>query len=213
MPIEDFTTWSPGETDTGNDIVVNAASVVATDLPRNTNGWHIDDKGAGFYSEDFIQRFKLNKSARTNGAVSSSWGMTNLEGDAKDVENASSDGLFVILSNPAGINRTQIREIDGGTIYSANWDGMALSSDYWLEVQRKESVGTYGTIYLRIYSDEFSTLIVTISIALHSSKKDFQFIAAVGGFNDGNTQTQSFTVSDMNLEVTAGNPWNYYAQQ
>ena len=67
-------------------------------------------------------------------------------------------------------------------------------------------MGTYGTAYKKIYSDtDRITLLDTLSITLHTSKKNFRHGMVATNYSDG-TSGRTFygQVSNLDLQEDAG---------
>ena len=175
--LEDFTTYT--ETDAPGRITVNS-SIRSTvlDGDRDEAFYLYFDKGVDFFNGDFEHwaTFNATDNALYAGAY---WGVSNSV--AAFAQQTNSIALF---SGNAVV--FLIRERDGGTEYDSGVYSFTGGTDYYFKLIRDEAIGTYGTMYAYIYSDVGRTnLLSTLSLALHSSKKDFRYIYAVQGYNDG----------------------------
>ncbi|MCL4873868.1 hypothetical protein KJ039_07295 [bacterium] len=60
---------------------------------------------------------------------------------------------------------------------------------YYLEIERDEAVGTYGTLYCRIYDDEARTnLVDTLSLTLRAAQ-DLRYVYALNTYESGTSAT------------------------
>jgi hypothetical protein len=189
---EDLTTYT--EVDAGADITVAADTITFTDLSRNVESYVYKDFGTDYWSGDFEHRFKVNYSASAASGLVQVWGMANSVESIENITQHISIWLYA--------GRFYIRERD------VSWDagtslisGIATDTDYYLKIVRDDSEGTYGTLYLYVYSDlNFSTLIGSTSLALRV-KLDFRYIYALSTYNDSNAATVSGTVSYLQLDT------------
>jgi hypothetical protein len=204
MAIEDFTTYT--ETDPNSRITTTASKVSWALLSRDEDAYVYKDKGSGYFSNDF----KFNFTHRTTASVASGvrtvgcWAITNIVDDLQGIDAANGDYITVLCGKTIpGAYTLSVWECDGGTIYS----GVAayaieLNTDYYCTVIRDESVGTYGTIYLYIYSDSARKILLnTQTIALHTSKKNFRYLFAVITQDTG-TATTTHSGYTENMTVT-----------
>jgi hypothetical protein len=190
--VEDFTSYT--EVDPGADITVAADTITFTDLSRNVESYVYKDFGTDYWSGDFEHRFKVNYSASAASGLVQVWGMANSVESIENITQHISIWLYA--------GRFYIRERD------VSWDagtslisGIATDTDYYLKIVRDDSEGTYGTLYLYVYSDlNFSTLIGSTSLALRV-KLDFRYIYALSTYNDSNAATVSGTVSYLQLDT------------
>lgn len=188
MAVEDFTGWSPGETDPNSRITVTPTRVECFGTQRDEDARHVDDKGVNHFSGDFTHLLEVFLSSSSTGSgVGFPWQIANDLDDVKGLIDASKSNLY--CQNFHAVNpQIFIAEQDGASNYV---DGsITLSEDtiYYLTIERDESVGSFGDITCFIYSDSGrTTLVDTLNVVLHTSKKDFRYIYAANTFNDGST--------------------------
>ena len=139
-----------------------------------------------------------------------------------DIQNNNKPSLFVMSRTGAFVGRAiETCEITASSVYfgSSNID---LGEDWlYLEIERDESIGAYGALIVRIYSDAArTTLKDTISQALHV-KQDFRTVTAVSCGYNGDNYTYTQDIKDLDLgmggeEPDTGPPpalWNYYRRK
>ncbi|KKN75035.1 hypothetical protein LCGC14_0385370 [marine sediment metagenome] len=209
MAIEDFNTYS--ETDPGSMIVKGTRRVEWTDLTRNKEAYVWKDKTAGFFDGDFTHYLTIRVTAdlSESNAQFNYWALANVVDEWKGIEDASEDMLAIAHSHPTSPDRIELNviEVDGGARYGSVDYVMTLNTNYYLKIVRDESVGTYGTIYCYIYSDAArTTLLATISVTLHSSKKDFRYIYGVMTYNGATPHKASAYSEDLELLASLETP-------
>ncbi len=184
---EDFTTYT--EVDPNGRITVTAARVTWASLSRNEDAYVYYDKGAGYYSGDFTMYFTHRTTAETASGTRTvgCWAVTNTVDDLAAIVAANGDYLAIRCGKTLGGAYTlRMTECDGGAEYTGGDVTISLNTDYYLKVKRDEAVGTYGTIYMEIYTDAARALLLsTTSIALHTSKKDYRYLFPVITSNSG----------------------------
>lgn len=173
MAIEDYTTFT--EVDPGGQLVVTASKIQINSLPRSVNSWVVSDRGAGFFGGDYTIEFDTQIDAPVNNdGFAQVFMVANDVDDAQWIhENSDANGVRIVRA--AGIDiAVQLTEADGGTEYLDTYTGTTATT-YYLKVVRDEGMGVNGTLSAFIYSDASRTVLLdTLSIALHSSKKDYQ---------------------------------------
>ncbi len=209
MAIENYTTYT--EVDPNSRFTVTAAKIEYV-LVRPEDAYVYSDKGVNFFSGDFTMEFSFETSASGQEGTSAGniWAVSNIVDDSNGIDVANGDYLSLVIIVGLGVDTGTItlEECDGGTLY-----GGSSTADYrhgvprYIKIVRDESVGTYGTLYLYVYSDAArTTLVHTSTITLHSSKKDFRYLFALLSTAAGAGGTPNVTGFSENLEVTAGIP-------
>lgn len=203
--VEDFTTYT--EVDPGTRIAVTATKVSVTALDDAEDARVYSDKGASHFNGNYEQLITVFVNSSTvNGLANLVWGVSNTTGD--EVTAFGANGNWVRMYDENGTNGSlTLREMDGGAAYD---DGtgltLSLNTPYYLKCKRDEAVGTYGTVYVYIYSDSGrTTLVDTLSIAVHSSTKDYRYVYAHGGWGS-NAGVYSWTGYTENLDLQETTP-------
>ena len=212
MPlIENFTSYT--ETDPNAHIAVTASRVTWSLQNRNEDAYVYKDKGAAYFSDNFNCKLTVKF---TDGATLSAsvilgvWSITNLIDDLNGIDTANGDFLAIISANNTTVDYAlQMVECDAGTQYLSTAYTLTptgyTSPTVYLTIVRDEAVGTYGTLYLYIYSDAArTTLLNTQSLALHTSKKDFRYIFTSHSWNTGEASLyQSGYAEGLEVTVTS----------
>lgn len=205
MAVENFTTYT--EVDPNSRISKTATKVTWTLLTRDEDAYVYLDKDADYFNGDFtIYLTHRTTAVSASGTrVLGCWSLTNTIDDLWGIYVANGDWLAVLAGQTlggAGAPTLWLVECDGGSQYGspANPYEIALNTDYYLTVIRDESVGTYGTLYLYIYSDASrTTLLDTQTLTLHA-KVDFRYIYAIQT-QDTDTATLTHSGYTENLEL------------
>lgn len=204
-PTEDFTTYT--EYDEGNDITVTTDRLTLTNLDTDADTfWVYDDKGAAHFDADFEHLEKVYLSSTATNCHCVHWMLANDVGDLKDIKDASGSCLAAFWYD-SGSELILAYEVDAGTAYSDASSALSLSTVYYLEIERDEAVGTYGTLYIRIATTDYygngGNLVDTLSVALHTAKRDFRYVYGVTGYDSGVSRLVTGYVELLDLqEVT-----------
>jgi uncharacterized protein YmfQ (DUF2313 family) len=185
---EDFTTHI--EQDVNSHITVEEQAITFENLDWNEDAWVRKDFGIDFFSGNFTHQVivKATGSIPTTGnPLAAIWTISNIVDDILGIESASGDYLSILMYyDLAGTTPSlALRECDSGTYYQSTY-AIEEGVEYYLTVHRDESIGTFGTLYCYVYSDpERTLLITTLSLALHTSKKNFRHLLALNSYNAG----------------------------
>ena len=189
------------EVDPNTRITVTSSRVTWASLQRNEDAYVYKDMTAGYFAGDFTHLFAIRLTGGANNGFVGCWALTNLVDDLVGIDSANGDYLAIYIKIGSSTSRTiAIQECDGGSITSGTAYGIEFNTTYYLKVVRDESVGTYGTIYLYIYSDSArTTLLATQSVTLNTSKKDFRYVYACVSYNASSSEAQSAYTENMTL--------------
>jgi hypothetical protein len=173
LAVEDFTTYT--EVDPNSRISKTATRTTFTALTRDEDAYVYYDYTANHFAGDFEHLLTIS-SDTTSGDLGDAglWQMTNALDDRGGLYSANEPTLFV----SAYFGVLQLHEYDSpaADYQSANYS-ITANTPYYLKIKRDESVGTYGTIYCYVYTDAArTTLVATLSVALHTSKKDYRYV-------------------------------------
>ncbi len=175
---DNFTEYT--EVDALSRLTVTASRVTWTDMRCDDDQVYLyKDSGVNYYSGSFNITLTLRITSTTQGGSQMHpWTMANDLNDWNGLNAGNKSALtlgFLRMNSPDEL-RLHLMELDSGTEYSS-YLIPSENTDYYITLIRDESVGTYGTLYAYIYSDSARTvLITTLSVALHTSKKDFRYI-------------------------------------
>lgn len=195
---EDLTEYTEYEDSSKDPFNVTPDSVVVTDLSRDEDAHIYDDMGVGFFNGDFTHYQKVKITASDADGLVPVWSLMNVVDSVRPVQVANGDFLTVYLNYNAVNFKIFLYECNGGSIQTDDIN-ISLSTDYYLKIIRRESVGANGTLYCYVYTDSaMANLLGTLSLAL-GSKNDFRYIYAVNSYDDGNTYKMSAVVSDLRI--------------
>ncbi|KKM73618.1 hypothetical protein LCGC14_1408640 [marine sediment metagenome] len=204
MATEVLTTYT--ETDPNSKIAVTTSRATWTSLARNEDAYVYFDKGVAFFDGDFVIEFDLHTILSETDAQFVWCALANVVDDFRGIEINSEDMQGVRFSRPAAAGasfRAILTEIDGGTRREATVITLTHLTNYYLKFYRDESVGTFGTIYLVVYSDAARTVIVSsVALGLATSKKDFRYIYAIMSANQGTTKATSGWTQNFEISTT-----------
>lgn len=189
------------EVDPGFKITTTTRRATWTDLDRDETAYVYCDKGVGRFSGNFVHYLTVSATACDDGAYIAFWALTNDLNDLRTIDNAGGSWLAVSMLYASESTFT----LNLSECYSGSVDGdtyvAQLDTPYYLKIARDESVEDYGTLYCYIYSDAGrNTLLHTLSVTLHTPKKDFRYIHAVNTFNADTTPYLGSGYTE-NLEV------------
>lgn len=197
------------EEDPNGRLSESATRVTYAGLTNAETAYLYYDKGVNFFNGDFLHHVDILASSGSSGAGGNVWALSNDLGDYWTLRSGGKNMLcaqFVQETYDTDHMRLFLFEQDGGDSY-ANQDTyfFVYSTPYYLKIKRDESVGTYGTFYCYAYSDTARTnLLITQSIALHSSEKDFRYIyACQTRHDDGAGSVNGYT---ENLDLSPAPP-------
>ena len=202
MAEEDFGTHT--EIDPNSRITKTTRRITFTALTNNEDAYVYLDKGTNFFDGDFAGEFIFFISVITvNQPVIAPLALTNSVDDLTGIDTANGSYLALYILYATGdIPRIGLKEVDSGTAYfDVTAIDFVLSTIYYGRTWRDEGVGTYGTMYLAIYSDAARSVQVgsTDSLALHTSKKDFQYIFGINTYNTTSSDTITGYIENLEL--------------
>ena len=208
MPFLDYyaTDSSRTITDGGGDYTISSGTpnlVTVTTQQRKALNYIAFDKGAGNISTSYKIRQKFNVSAfSATGAAPhqlfvSTDALCNVDLDAT----TTADAIGVIGNNPSNTSGGVLFIVlfeNGVRSNSASSIAYNTATNYWLEVFLDLTVGTYGTIYVKLFSDStYSTQVgSTISLARGASNTYRYVMPLIGDHHATSTVTYSATFSD-----------------
>jgi hypothetical protein len=204
MASEDFTTYT--ETDPGNDFTVTSSRITVSTLAENRDSFVYDDKGVDHFDGDYEHLETVYITSQDTSNNVEVYCLANVIDDFKSIRDVlNEDAIAVELFRTTGGDyQITLKEVDSGTQYADGYVGLNTATLYYLTIERDESVGTYGTIYLYLYDDSDRTSLVdTMSITLHTSKKDYRYVYGIQSFNSGNVQTFSGYTENLDLQEAA----------
>lgn len=202
--IEDFTDYT--EVDPNNRFTETSTVLTFTGLTGLEDAYVYIDKGANYFSGDFVHSFEFTISAQGNDNNFCPWMLSNDLDDFRGLDTGSKSFLYCYSRYNSGVRVFYIGECDSGTLYFDNYTGIELDRTYYIIIRRDESIGTYGTLYCYLYSNpERTNLIDILTVTLHTSKKDFRYLFGINSDNSGDPTTATGTIA--NLDITYSADW------
>lgn len=196
MAIRNYTTFI--KFDPNNQFTSITADTITLSIARNITAYACEDMGIGYFNGDFTHKFETAFAA-TSDAVGGLWSLSNIISDT----NGDTNTLVLLYSLYGGQWHYDFYEVVGGTSYGSFWAEAYTTAPRYFKFVRDEAVGTYGTLYIYIYSDSARTILLgTISHALHI-KEDYRYAYGFRSLNDG--ATASLLIGYIkNLELIEG---------
>lgn len=199
MAAKDFTTAT--ETDPNGRYVVTASKIAVTDLQSDEDAYVYWDEGVGHFDGDWewLVDVTVDSYFTNNGRMYV--GMANVVDDVVNCSDWQGLGLW----ERSATHRAVAYERDGGTAYEDYDEVLTDGVKFYFEVERDEAVGTYGTLYVRVYSDSGrSSLVSTASVTLHSSKKDFRYSYGVQSQDISSSNRIFGDIENLDLQEASG---------
>jgi len=204
---EDFTTYT--EVDPGSDITVTAPRITFTNLYASQDFYVIKDMGEDYFDGNFEHDFTIYVDSQDDESYYFAWGLSNAENTLPDIDTAEGDYLGVSVGGEVPTDLAfEMYECNDGDLtswYGAPY-GLEIEEDtlYYCTVIRNEGDGTYGTLYLYVYTDESrETLLDDLYVTL-TEKQDFRYIY---GISDGYTSGVDYAtgyIEDFCLHLPSG---------
>jgi len=195
------------EIDPNSRLIVISDEVTITSLSRNEEAYLAYDLGTGFFHGDFRIDFELTMTTAQSSSRLYPILLANSLHETKWFETNASDYLGAYYFKAGTIHHLRSGECNGGNIYYSA-DNIELNTKYYCSLERDEEVGTYGTLYLKVYTDADRTVLKSsLAIPLHTSKKDFRYLM-VAVSNDINSNTIcSGVISNVKIIASTSNTW------
>ena len=178
MAYQDLTAYT--KVDPDGKMTVTTTRLTLASLLENHVAYLGKDFGAGYFNANFNHNFDLNLTSSTTASdTCPTWALSDYLGNwGNIITNSKNEYAIAVYNRDGSTYRLYIAFIVGGTRYE--YDGTPYFANYgttyYCTVRYDSSVGTYGTLYLDIYSDSArSSLITTISHACIASP-NFQYV-------------------------------------
>jgi hypothetical protein len=213
VAIENFTGYT--EVDPSSSITKDSNTIDWTAITRNEAAYVYSDKGAAHFDGDFEWQFEWEAtSSSATGAFVCVGNLTNAVSTIRAIYSASGSCFYCRDWRAASVNEIGPVEMDGGSVYVDIYYNPTTGTRYYITLDRDESIGTYGQLRMRIYTDASrTTLVNTQTIALHTSKKDFRNVMPVSTWDDGVTDTKTGYIENLDLQEAVNNPWYHNVHQ
>lgn len=203
--MEDFTTYT--EVDLTGYLSQTALVSTYTNMPNDQAlAYLYKDYTAGFFTGNFRHNFDFKSTNNGNNAEVIVWSVGNGLGTWFANLLANQQQVDISAYCPAGGSyQLSVEELDGsGSNYGTSSSTTYIANTtYYCQVYRDTTIGSFGTLFLSIYSNSARTILLeNISLALHSNLS-YRYIFApqsyrVGG---GNGTQVSGTVSNLDFSA------------
>jgi len=211
MAYEDFTGYT--ELDPATYISKTSTQITYTSLPRGVDAWVYKDKGAAHFDGDFEHWVDIQADTADGSGPVGLWTLSNYVDDWKYLRDNNKDHLNLNWYRAYNIGKEttatlRLWESDGVNEYLDTSIDLNPDTWYYLKIKRDENVGTYGTLYCYIYPTsqdriDGTNVVDTLTLTLHSSKKDFRYIFPLLSYNSGSGYEQSGLVANLDLKEAA----------
>lgn len=180
---EDLTTYTV--VDTNSKITETTADrITVADVQRDDEIYLYKDFTLNYFSEDFEHQVTGYADAIEDDSWVGSWGMSNDIEDWYSLYAGNLSCFHVGFYRSGATYYIRLQEQDSADRYFDTYSNFNVDQAYYFTIIRDEAVGDWGTLYLYIYDDsERSSLVDTLTLTLHTSKKDFQYLYAFSGYN------------------------------
>jgi hypothetical protein len=176
---------------------ITSSRVTASGLANNDNRYLYSDRGAGHFAANFTHLFTINTTSVTGQGDPVPWMVSNEVYTPRNITN----GLYAEIYY-------------GTTLYlsekpSGSYDGsvaLSLNTPYYCKAVRDEDVGTYGTLYVYIYSDSGRTTLVDTVVVTLAVKADFRYYFAMSAL--GSTNPAVADAYSENHDLGEAAPWS-----
>ena len=209
MPTENFLNYT--ETDPNNVITVSATRVSWNDITKNQDAYGYKDKGVGFFSGDYKHKFIMKHAVDTCESTSkvAVWALTNDIDDLTGIGNASKSYEAIYLYRTGATYRIYLQICEAGTLYSANYTGLSINTEYYITAERDYGGGVNSKGRLTIYictggyhgegGTDVSTLVVDHSANWTQSNGQWQYVFAVNTYNTNQTEKRDDYIENLDL--------------
>lgn len=198
MAVQDYTTYT--EVDPSSDFTVTTDRIdVDSCLSRSTLQAYIyKDFGEAYFKGDEDFKCNLTITNAHGGTTAQQYSLMYIAGFTNNVDTIyderSNNKLAVnAYQNEVGSWSILAREYNSG-VQGGNDQatGLTNGATYYLTVFKDADVGSYGTVYVYIYSDANRTTLVDTLTATLSERHDFRYFYVASTFNDNGWATQNW---------------------
>lgn len=176
---------------------------VLTTLGTNETAYLYKDYGSGYATGNFAIRGLLNVTAFASGAgqMANLLSFVNTLGQANSTNDLQ--GIALVWASSSTFN-LKAREVSGGTEYlSTASSTLSTSTPYWIEISRDKSVGAFGTLYVKVFSDPGYSVQVgsTVSITLHATVA-WRYLNAWQSYNASTATSSTLTLGTILANIS-----------
>lgn len=199
---EDLTTYT--ELDPNGHITVDSPIKISlAGLTRQETARVSSDKGVAFFDGDFTHTMDFVYTSTVSNQFLCFWQLSNIDDDPQNIDIGGGDTINV-QSNQQGANaHIDMHEVVAGSRVIADYNDGAASSGTrrWITVVRDESIGSFGELSFKVYSDSGRTNLLTTKTLTLREKEDFRYVAAASSFSDGSPAGFTGDVQNFDLGI------------
>lgn len=203
LAYEDFTTYT--EEDPNSHITIDSNTITFSGLHANEVAYVYKDYGVNYFDGGFTHDVDVYIDSATNLYGNNFIVYSNNIGNIKAHDDNVWDyqGIY-FLGSEGTITAVYVMENDGGDYYfSSSYVSINDDTPYYVRIVRDENVGTYGTLYVYVYTDSARTNLLGVeSVALHTSKKDFRYLYGTSNDNATGDNTDIIAGYFENLDLS-----------
>ena len=190
VPYEDFLLYTKVDPNAHIGVVADpgittSSKVTLTALSRIDSAYLYKDRGAGYWNKTITALSEWTPSASSsNSSIGVLSAFANEVGEAR----IGTPNCIQIYGSKSGggVPSLYLVEYDGGVAYQTGAYVVTEGTKYYLKLVR-DLLGSFGNATLYIYSDAARTVLLsTLTLALHTSIKNYRYNYAVQSYNDGN---------------------------
>ena len=206
MAVENFNDGIWAENDPNSHITITSDTKIDwADLHRAEEARVYKDKGAAHFAGDFEHWVDVFLDTDDTWAHASFWALANIIDDETACDLDAGGHLLCMFYNNNNTHQIEARARHNGINDDDDFYVHSLDTTYYLKIVRDESAGTYGHLYVYIYSNvDRTTLLDTLDVTL-GEKTDFRYIYAVQA-DAGSSWDRTSTgwVQNLDLKEAAG---------
>jgi len=207
-PAAGLTLTSFTEVDPNTHLTQYADCSDITTLNTNETAYLYKDYTAGYISGDYTFRATVNVTGFSSGtgqmlnllSCVNTLGHANLTNDLQGV---------ALIWGSSSTFTLKAREVTGGTEYlSSASSTLTTNIPVFVQINRDTAVGTYGTLYVKVFGDPAYTIQIgsTVSLTLHDNgtpdKAAFRYFNAVQSYNTGSNNSTTLTVGTVTANIS-----------
>lgn len=193
--------------DPSTHIAQYADCAAVTTLGTNETAYLYKDYGAAHFAGNFTLQSTINVTAFASGTgqMLNLLSLVNTLGHANNTNDLQGIALNWISGTTYSL---KAREVSGSTEYlSSASSTLTVGVPYFVQINRDTTVGTYGTIYVKVFSDPAYTVQVgaTVSVTLHSTVS-LRYLNVVQSYNTGVANSTTLTAGTVVVTLPPTNP-------
>ncbi len=196
------------EVDPNSHFTQYADCSVVTTLGCDETAYLYKDYGAGAVNDNytFQESLLISSFASGSGQMLNLLSLVNTLGHANLTNDLHGVSVNWISSTTFSL---KAREVTGGTEYlSTASSTLSTGTAYYVQINRDLSVGTYGTLYVKVFSDPAYTVQIgsTVSLTLHDNgtpdKAAFRYLLPVQSYNSSTAKSTTLNVATVNASFS-----------